>query len=94
VTGKQRRFVWHLSAVLKNIIEVEQRQRKVAVNVSPESDRPVFKFLSGMTPPTYDAQSYVEPPAYIPPSQRQENKVAVGESLASVIDAAKDLRLS
>jgi hypothetical protein len=89
VTGEQERFVGHLSNVLKNIIEVEQRRQKVAVDVSPESDSPVFKFLSGMTPPTYDAQSYVEPPAYIPPLQRQENKVEVGESLASVIDAAE-----
>jgi tetratricopeptide (TPR) repeat protein len=31
----------------------------------------------------------VEPPAYIPPGQRQENKVEAGESLASVIDAAE-----
>jgi hypothetical protein len=89
VTGEQERFVGHLSNVLKNIIEVEQRRQKVAVDVSPESDSPVFKFLSGMTPPTYDAQSYVEPTAYIPPLQRQENKVEVGESLASVIDAAE-----
>jgi hypothetical protein len=87
--GEQERFVEHLSDVLKKIIGVEQRRQKVAVDVSPESDSPVFKFLSGMTPPTYDAQSYVEPPVYIPPSQRQENKVKAGESLASVIDAAE-----
>jgi len=89
VAGEQERFVGHLSDVLKKIIEVEQRRQKVAVDVSPESDSPVFKFLSGMTPPTYDTQSYVEPPAYIPPAQRQENKVKAGESLASVIDAAE-----
>jgi hypothetical protein len=89
ISTEQERFVGHLSGVLKNIIELEQRRQKMAVDVSPESDSPVFTFLSGMTPPTYDAQSYVEPPAYILPAQRQENKVQAGESLASVIDAAE-----
>ena len=89
VTGEQERFVGHLSNVLKNIIEVEQRRKKLAVDVNPESDSPVFMFLSGMTPPAYVAQSYVEPPAYIPPAQRLESKVEAGESLASVIDAAE-----
>ncbi|MFT6093811.1 MAG: hypothetical protein ACJA2Q_001711 [Pseudohongiellaceae bacterium] len=42
VTGEQERFVGHLSDVLKKIIEVEQRRQKVAVDVSPKSDSPVF----------------------------------------------------
>jgi hypothetical protein len=67
VICEQERFVEHLSDVLKKIIGVEQRRQKVAVDVSPESDSRVFKFLRGMTPPTYDAQSYVEPPVYISP---------------------------
>lgn len=79
----------------KKIIGVEQRRDQVAIDVSPESDSPVFMFLNGMTPPTYDAHSYIEPPAYIyPPAQRQEDKVAAGESLASVIDAAETAKKS
>jgi tetratricopeptide (TPR) repeat protein len=87
--GEQKRFVTHLSEVMKKIIEVEQRRRKAAAEVSRESDSPVFQFLSGMTPPAYDALTYVEPPVYIPPAQRQKKKVKTGESLASVIDAAE-----
>ena len=87
--GEQKRFVTHLSEVMKKIIAVEKRRRKAAAEVSRESDSPVFQFLTGMTPPTYDAQTYVEPPAYIPPAQRQKKKVKTGKSLASVIDAAE-----
>ena len=89
VAGEQERFVTHLSEVLKKIIEVEKRRRKAAAEVSRESDSPVFQFLTGMTPPAYDAQTYVEPPVYIPPAQREKKKVMTGDSLASVIDAAE-----
>ena len=86
---EQERFVSHLSGVMEKIIAVEQRRRQAAPQASPESDSPVFKFLIGMTPPAYDAQSYVEPPAYIPPARRKKQEVKEGESLASVIEAAE-----
>ncbi|MDH3287818.1 MAG: DUF4071 domain-containing protein [Betaproteobacteria bacterium] len=86
---EQERFVNHLSEVLEKIIAVEQRRRKAAAHARRETDSPVFQFLIGMTPPAYDAATYVEPPAYIPPAQRDKKKVKEGESLASVIDAAE-----
>ena len=86
---EQERFVKHLSDVLKKIIAVEQRRQEAAPEVAPESDSPVFQFLIGMTPPVYGAKTYVEPPAYIPPAQREKTKVKEGDSLASVIDAAE-----
>ncbi|MDH5626459.1 MAG: DUF4071 domain-containing protein, partial [Nitrospira sp.] len=86
---EQERFVNHLSEVLEKIIAAEQRRREASPEVRRESDSPVFKFLIGMTPPAYDAETYVEPPAYIPLAQREKKKVKEGESLASVIDAAE-----
>ena len=86
---EQARFVNHLSDVLKKIIAAEQRRQEAAPKVKRESDSPVFTFLIGMTPPAYDAETYVEPPAYIPPAQREKTKVKEGASLASVIDAAE-----
>jgi tetratricopeptide (TPR) repeat protein len=86
---EQERFVNHLSEVLEKIIAAEQRRREAAPQARPESDSPVFKFLIGMTPPAYDAETYVEPPAYIPPTEREKKEVKEGESLASVIDAAE-----
>ena len=89
VAGEQQRFVKHLSEVLKKIIATEKRRHKTAPEVGRESDSPVFQFLTGMAPPAYDAKTYVEPPAYVPPTQREKKQVKTGESLASVIDAAE-----
>ena len=86
---EQERFVNHLAEVLEKIIAAEQRARKVAPQAKRETDSPVFQFLIGMTPPDYTAKTYVEPPAYIPPTEREKKKVKEGESLASVIDAAE-----
>jgi hypothetical protein len=87
--AEQGRFVKHLSETLAKIIAAEQRRREAAPEVKRESDSPVFQFLTGMTPPAYDAQTYVEPPAYLAPAQRDKTKIKEGESLASVIDAAE-----
>jgi tetratricopeptide (TPR) repeat protein len=86
---EQDRFVNHLADVLAKILAAEQRRREAAPQARRESDSPVFKFLIGMTPPAYDAESYIEPPAYIPPEQREKKEAQEGESLASVIDAAE-----
>ena len=86
---EQARFVGHLAEILDKIIAAEQRRREAAPQARRETDSPVFKFLIGMTPPAYDSETYVEPPAYIAPMQREQNKVKEGESLASVIDAAE-----
>lgn len=86
---EQARFVAHLTEVLDKIIAAEQRRREAAPKAKRETDSPVFKFLIGMTPPAYDTETYVEPPAWIPPAQREQKKVQEGESLASVIDAAE-----
>lgn len=92
--GEQERFVNHLSAVLQKIIAVEQRRQEAAPEVAPESDSPVFKFLTGMTPPVYGAETYVEPPAYIPLAEREKTEAKEGESLGSVIDAAEAAKKS
>jgi len=95
INAKEReRFVNHLSDVLEKIIAAEQRRRDAAPKVRRESDSPVFTFLAGMTPPAYDAETYVKPPAYIPPLQRQKKKAKEGDSLASVIDAAEAAKKS
>ena len=86
---EQERFVAHLSEVLAKLIAIEQRRLQTTPQVLAESDSPVFKHLTGMTPPSYTAQSYVEPPAYLPPAQRLPLGVAPGLSLASIIDAAE-----
>jgi tetratricopeptide (TPR) repeat protein len=86
---EKARFVGYLSEVLKKIIAVEARRLEIAVEVGRESDSPVFQFLTGMTPPAFDAQTYVEPPVYIPPAQRLEKTIEAGESVASVIGAAE-----
>jgi len=86
---EQERFVNHLSEALEKIIAAEQRRRETAPEVRRETDSPVFKFLIGMTPPAYDAETYVEPPVYIPPAEREKIEAKAGESLASVIDAAE-----
>lgn len=89
---EQERFVNHLSEVLAKIIAAEQRRQETAPPARRESDSPVFKFLIGMTPPAYDAETYVEPPAYIPSAQREKKEAKEGESLASVINAAETAR--
>jgi tetratricopeptide (TPR) repeat protein len=86
---EQERFVGHLAGVLEKIIATEQRRQEAAPHARRESDSPVFKFLTGMTPPAYDAETYVEPPAYVPPAQRERKEAKEGESLASVIAAAE-----
>ena len=86
---EQERFVGHLSEVLANLIGIEQRRVQTTPEVQAESDSPVFKHLTGMTPPTYTAQSYVEPPAYIPPAQRLQAGTTPGTSLASLIETAE-----
>ena len=86
---EQERFVGHLSEVLAKLIGIEQRRVQTTPEVQAESDSPVFKHLTGMTPPTYTAQSYVEPPAYIPPAQRLQAGTTPGTSLASLIETAE-----
>ena len=86
---EQERFVGHLSEVLAKLIAIEQRRVQTTPEVQAESDSPVFKHLTGMTPPTYTAQSYVEPPAYIPPAQRLQAGTTPGTSLASLIETAE-----
>lgn len=86
---EQERFVAHLSEVLAKLIAIEQRRLQTTPQVLAESDSPVFKHLTGMTPPSYTAQSYVEPPVYLAPAERLPVGVAPGLSLASIIDAAE-----
>jgi len=91
-TAEQQRFVAHLSAVLDKIVETEKRRQQDAPGTGRETDSPVFKFLHGMTPSAYAADSYVEPPAYIAPALRQKQEVKAGESLASVIAMAESAK--
>ncbi len=86
---ERERFVAHLSGVMEKIIAIEQRRRVEAPGWEPETDSPVFSFLTGMKPPDYSAKSYLEPPAYIPPEKRVKKEIHEGESLANVIDAAE-----
>ncbi|MEK8052868.1 TRAFs-binding domain-containing protein [Ideonella sp. DXS22W] len=87
--AEQQRFVAHLSTVLRKLIDIEGRRMRAAEPLAAETDSPVFKSLSGMTPPSYVAQSYIEPPPWVPPAQRQRQGTPPGESLASLIDSAE-----
>ena len=87
--AEQQRFVAHLSEVLRKIIAIEQRRQQEAPQITRETDSPVYKFLNGMKPPAYRAESYIEPPAYIPPTERHKKDAQQGESLASIIEAAE-----
>lgn len=87
--AEQKRFVGHLSEVLRKLITIEQRRRSALPLLPPESDSPVYKYLNGMRPPAYEAESYVEPPAYVAPADRRKPNAPQGESLASIIDAAE-----
>ncbi len=86
---ERKRFVTHLGNVLQKTIDIEARRRKSSRARKAESDSPVFKFLTDMTPPAYAADSYIEPPAYVLPKMRKKKEGQEGESLASVIDAAE-----
>ncbi len=86
---EQERFVAHLSGLLDKIIAIEKRRRTAAPETKRESDSPVFQFLRDMTPPAYREETYLEPPVYVPPDQRETTEVEEGKSLANTIDLAE-----
>lgn len=90
--AEQLRFVAHLAEVLDKIADTEKRRQQEAPGSGRETDSPVFKFLHGMTPSAYTADSYVAPPAYIAPALRQKQEAKAGESLASVMAAAESAK--
>ena len=91
--AEQQRFVAHLADVMRKIIAGEQRRQQGAPQVGRETDSPVYMFLKDMQPPAFEADTFVEPPAYILPAQRRQQAARdathPGESLASIIDAAE-----
>ena len=87
--AEQQRFVALLSGLMAKIIAGEQRRQLGAPQVGRESDSPVYMFMKNMTPPAYLADTFVEPPAYVPPAQRRLQAAQQGPTLASIIDAAE-----
>ena len=91
--AEQQRFVAVLSGLMRKIIASEQRRRQAQPQLARETDSPVYKFMKDMTPPSYQDESYVEPPAYIAPAQRRLQAASganhPGQSLASLIDRAE-----
>ena len=87
--AERQRFVAHLSAVLASIIASEQRRQQGGLGVGRETDSPVYMFLKNMTPPAFVADTFVEPPAYTLPAQRQQQAAGQGQSLASIMAAAE-----
>ena len=86
---EQERFVGYLSTILQGIIDVEKNRLAEAADSARENDSPVFTFLPGMTPPEYSFDKHLAPPVYIPPEERAQQSADVGESLASIIQAAE-----
>ena len=82
------RFVDHLSGVLTRVRRIEETRRAQDPNLQPETDSPVFKFLAGMTPPDYTADSFLAPPAYVPPADRETAEREAPETLAGYLEAA------
>ena len=87
--AEQQRFVAVLAGLMRKIIDGEQRRQQGAPQVGRETDSPVYMFMKNMTPPSYRADTFVEPPAYVAPAQRRLQAAQQGESLASIIDAAE-----
>ena len=87
--AEQQRFVALLAGLMRKIIAGEQRRQQGAPQVGRETDSPVYLFMKNMTPPAYQADTFVEPPAYILPALRRLQAAQQGPSLASIIDAAE-----
>lgn len=87
--AEQQRFVAHLAKVMAEILAVEDRRLQSAPGTPAETDSPVFRYLIGMTPPGYQAESYLEAPAYVPPAARATQQPVAGKTLASLIEAAE-----
>lgn len=94
--AEQTRFVGHLSGVLGRIRAAEEARRAEAGGLPPETDSPVFKFLAGMAPPEYRPDSFLAPPAWVPPQERDAASdaagAAPGETLAEMLEAADAAR--
>lgn len=86
---EQERFVSYLSELLDKIIGVEMSRRKSSPELPPESDSPIYRNLKGMKPPEYAPESYLEPPAYIPPEDRDQPPAADGATLADLLRSAE-----
>ena len=91
--AEQQRFVAHLAGLMRKIIAAEQRRQQDAPQVGRQTDSPVYTFMKNMTPPAYEFDTFVEPPAYLTPAQRRlqagGDAGPSGPSLASLIDAAE-----
>lgn len=85
---EQARFVPYLADLLQKIGAVEMARRATAPGLAAESDSPVFKSLIGMTPPAYAADSFILPPGYVAPEDRQTAAPA-GDSIAAMMDMAE-----
>ena len=86
--AEQTRFVAHLAGVIEKIVAAERRRaRRPGAGIA--CDSPIYTFLNGMTPPTYQGVLALEPPAYVPVAERATKPALEGGSLASVIDAAE-----
>jgi len=90
--AEQSRFVAALSGVLTKVRETEETRQNAVVDLPAETDSPVFKFLTGMRPPDYSPDSFLEPPAYIAPDDRQMPEVGAHETLAECLASAEAAR--
>lgn len=61
--AEQQRFVDHLSGLMAKIIAGEKRRQQGAPEVGRETDSPVYMFMKNMTPPSFKAETFIEPPA-------------------------------
>ncbi|MDD5036458.1 MAG: TRAFs-binding domain-containing protein [Methylococcaceae bacterium] len=85
---EQDRFVAHLADILRGIIELEKARQAKGCGEQRQGDSPVYQFLPGMAPPRFERNIQLDPPPYVPPTQRNSER-PMGESLASLIDAAE-----
>lgn len=85
---EQARFVPYLAELLRKIGAVEAARQATAPALAAESDSPVFKSLIGMTPPAYAPDSFILPPDYVAPEDRQ-TAVPTGPGIAAMMDVAE-----
>ncbi|MEA3208192.1 MAG: hypothetical protein QOE70_1249 [Chthoniobacter sp.] len=85
----REKFTAHLTGVVRDILEADQKRLQVAPKSTRLPDSPVFSVLQGIVPPSYQPTTRVLPPDFVPPNLRAAPAKSAGESLAPLIDAAE-----
>lgn len=83
------RFVDHLEQLLRKILAQEEKRRRSPAGSERLADSPVYTFLKDMAPPNYELTTQLEPPPWVPPGERAQERDDGTRSLAKLIDRAE-----